>query len=338
MAGMVFVSNGFNSGSPGYTLVTWGVAFLIVGSAAMFVTLVTIEVYRSIRYHKLHIAARDAEVERAEQAIRQARGGGGSNRRISDGLTRRTSLVDKLSSAALRRLGAIRRKSLLKRTVVDLIDGSVDTMKEVEFRGDDAAAVANAPLLSSSPGGDVPPAASTSHRQALRTGDGSAARRLSVLHSRASDGGGALGSGGSPLLPASRKVSSVEQTASRTQLRTVDGSPARRLSMLDTRLVGVGVAPPLPMGRRSPGTESRSFDNPLTAALAAASTAAASTAAASTAVARPHFVTPVDVGALASYSSVKKREQRASRMAREVSSADPGSRQFKMSQMSNSDA
>ena len=129
MAGMVFVSNGFQAGSFGYSVITWGVAVLLIGSSSMFVMLVTLEVYRSIRYHKLHLAARAAEVDRVERMLRASRG---HSRRISDALSRRGSLFENLSEAALRRLGAVRRMSLKRRKSVITTDFSLpDSTKTV---------------------------------------------------------------------------------------------------------------------------------------------------------------------------------------------------------------
>ena len=120
MAGMVFVSDGFGSGSVGYGMLTWGVALLIVCAVTMFATLVVVEVYRSIRYHSVHVAARKAEVERAEQLLRPGRkSSAGLARRASDAFSRRASIAATLSNAAWNRFSAHRRQSVLKRSVLN---------------------------------------------------------------------------------------------------------------------------------------------------------------------------------------------------------------------------
>ena len=73
MAGMVFVSNGFPPGTSGYSVLTWGVAVVIVASTGLFAALVASEVYRAVRYHKQHLASRNAELERLERAVRGGR-------------------------------------------------------------------------------------------------------------------------------------------------------------------------------------------------------------------------------------------------------------------------
>lgn len=57
MAGLVFVSRGFDPGSPGYVAMTVLVAAVVLLSVTVFVSFVVFEVYRSIMYVNGHIAA-----------------------------------------------------------------------------------------------------------------------------------------------------------------------------------------------------------------------------------------------------------------------------------------
>ena len=69
VAGMVFVSDGFAQGTVGYSLLTSAIALLVIGSTATFTVFVALEVYRSLRYAKLHVQSRNAEAERVERAF-----------------------------------------------------------------------------------------------------------------------------------------------------------------------------------------------------------------------------------------------------------------------------
>ena len=73
LAGMVFISNGFGVGSIGYNVLTWCVASVIGGATVTFVGLVVVEVYRSIRHSKQHVADRAREAEALEQAMKVRR-------------------------------------------------------------------------------------------------------------------------------------------------------------------------------------------------------------------------------------------------------------------------
>ena len=68
-AGLVFTSNGFQPGSIGYTALTAVTVAIITSTTAAFATLLAFEVYRSLKFAALHEAARQVEVENAEQAL-----------------------------------------------------------------------------------------------------------------------------------------------------------------------------------------------------------------------------------------------------------------------------
>ena len=129
MAGMVFVSNGFHKGSFGFGVVTWAIVFLIVGATALFVTLVLLEVYRSIVYHKLHLAARSAEVERAERLLRAGRKLGNGRRASGN---RRASIFNTVSAAAMKRLGALRHRLSIVGDVKPPAADVTDTFDDVD--------------------------------------------------------------------------------------------------------------------------------------------------------------------------------------------------------------
>ena len=111
LAGMVFISNGFGVGSIGYNVLTWCVASVIGGATVTFVGLVVVEVYRSIRHSKQHVADRAREADALEQAMKV--------RRLAPSTTG-TSLsvignqIRRLSMALQRTAGRARRSTIFQ--------------------------------------------------------------------------------------------------------------------------------------------------------------------------------------------------------------------------------
>jgi hypothetical protein len=73
MAGMVFSADGFAPGSTGYTILTALVTTVIVGSTVAFTSMLVFEVYRSVKFARLHALARRVEEEALEEVLRGAR-------------------------------------------------------------------------------------------------------------------------------------------------------------------------------------------------------------------------------------------------------------------------
>jgi hypothetical protein len=92
MLGMVFSSKGFQPGSVGYNMLTFVTAALIVASSVIFASLLSFEVYRSLKLSTLDAVARQLEVARAETALTGGSGPKGGARR---GARRRTSVMTK---------------------------------------------------------------------------------------------------------------------------------------------------------------------------------------------------------------------------------------------------
>lgn len=82
LAGMVFNSNAFGSGSVGYIVLTIAVCAIIIGTVLSFTLLIIFEVYRAIRFADVHAAARSLESASIEYRLRSA---GSSGRKIGDG-------------------------------------------------------------------------------------------------------------------------------------------------------------------------------------------------------------------------------------------------------------
>ena len=74
--GMVFTSQGFTPGSTGYNLLTAAAVVIIVASTGAFLSLLTFEVFRSLKFSALNDAARQLEVQQVEDAFLHARRGG----------------------------------------------------------------------------------------------------------------------------------------------------------------------------------------------------------------------------------------------------------------------
>ena len=72
MSGMVFLSKGFGENTVGYNALTAIVSAIVIVSMIVFMSFVVFEVYRSIKYAKLHERARAAEAERVERGLLQA--------------------------------------------------------------------------------------------------------------------------------------------------------------------------------------------------------------------------------------------------------------------------
>ena len=72
MSGMVFLSKGFATGSSSYNALTGLVSIIVIVSMAMFISFVVFEVYRSIKYAKVHEKARAAEADRIEKELLMA--------------------------------------------------------------------------------------------------------------------------------------------------------------------------------------------------------------------------------------------------------------------------
>ena len=69
MSGMVFLSKGFAVGSSPYNALTALVSTIVIVSMLLFLSFVAFEVFRSIKYAKLHEKARVAEAERIEKEL-----------------------------------------------------------------------------------------------------------------------------------------------------------------------------------------------------------------------------------------------------------------------------
>ena len=66
MAGMVYLSDGFSVGSPEYNSLTWMVSSLVVIAILIFLSFVSFEVFRAIKFAQVHQRARLAEMHRLE--------------------------------------------------------------------------------------------------------------------------------------------------------------------------------------------------------------------------------------------------------------------------------
>ena len=112
LAGIVFVSDGFAVGSLGYNILTWVIAVVIGSATAAFASLVVVEVYRSIRYHHVHVADRKREADTVERAMkvqrRKARKSSTASATVRSGLRRFTLAFQRVDS------GSRRRKSRLE--------------------------------------------------------------------------------------------------------------------------------------------------------------------------------------------------------------------------------
>ena len=71
ISGLIFLSKGFAPGTPGATLLTSLIALIVVTSTLAFVVFVGFEVFRSIKYAKLHEHTRRAEAARIERTMIQ---------------------------------------------------------------------------------------------------------------------------------------------------------------------------------------------------------------------------------------------------------------------------
>jgi hypothetical protein len=71
IAGMVFQSNGFPEGTPGYHIVSALVALIIIFATLSFILLLGVELYKSFRDAELHAALRASEAASVEAALRQ---------------------------------------------------------------------------------------------------------------------------------------------------------------------------------------------------------------------------------------------------------------------------
>ena len=172
--GMVFTSQGFTPGSTGYNILTAVAVVIIVTSTSVFVSLLTFEVYRSLKFSELNDVARQLEVDHIEQALIQSRSRGRA--KAGDDSTRGTRHRDSPSrrrSSLMAKVDVVRRR--FSRLKPDSDGGRYPVVPSADADRDVAGAAG------SDGHGDAP-----SRRRPSRGGDGggnsrAARRKSSVL-------------------------------------------------------------------------------------------------------------------------------------------------------------